>query len=210
MAKVLSCPDCGHKHKLDLLLGLDFFMCQSCGKKLAVPAEVSNVNQESPKKEKVISVVASSTLSPDAGVTVIPVTPSSNNFKDDILPEHLPKGEIDSIKPNEIKPNVDPSQGMECGKHLHLPHGHIAQMGFSVFVKLIIWGLSIGIGFICIVIVPRLFGLGFHAIDFVDVITQNGILKYKVVVYLIFLWSIATALFVGIFNYLFIKLKRSK
>ena len=67
MAKVLSCPDCGHKHKLDLLLGLDIFMCQSCGKKLAVPAEVSNVNQESPKKEKVISVVASSTLSPDAG-----------------------------------------------------------------------------------------------------------------------------------------------
>lgn len=198
MAKVLSCPNCGHKHGLDLLVGLDFFLCKECGKKLAVPQEVTNL-VESKKEERVLAIVASATLSEISKfdnskieIQSAEKTHSVNNSKEDTTNNK----ESEKQKPKH--------------EHMHLPHGHIAQIGFSVFLKTVIWIMSIGAGFLCVVIIPRLFGFGFHAIDFVDVITQNGILKYKVVVYLVTLWSIATALFVGIFNYFVTKFKRSR
>jgi hypothetical protein len=207
VAKVLSCPDCGQKHKLDLLVGLDFFMCNNCGKKLAVPLEVSKL-VENVKEEKVLAVVASATLSENQHIASEQIA-----YKLDSNHSKLSKRNNDEVPvskeeiPDEASVNKSVKPKHE---HLYLPHGHFAQIGFSFFIKTIIWVLSIGAGFFTIVILPRLFGYGFHAIDFVDVITQNGILKYRVVVYLVTLWSLATATYVGLINYLVTKFKRSR
>lgn len=201
MAKVLSCPECGHKHRLDLLAGLDFFMCQNCNKKLAVPERAHELAIKKEAEKPVLAVVASSTLSPSA-----PISESSSASQDDFEEEVVATPINEKSAPvAEPLPTSKPEH-----KHMHVPHGHIAHLGFSLFTKLIIWALSIGLGFICVVVIPRVFGLGFHAIDFVDVITQTGIGKYKVVVYLVVLWSISTACFVGALNYLFNRLRRSK
>ena len=208
MAKVLSCPDCGHKHRLDLLAGLDFFMCQNCNKKLAVPAEASNLLED----KKVLAIVATSTLSEKQTpvATNNLVTPINAQTVNTNLPMD------DEI----IEASVEPAHSLEVDavtaipehkhKHLHVPHGHIAHIGFSVFVRSAIWIFAIGSGFLTVVIIPRLLGVGFHAIDFVDVITQTGIMKYKIVIYLVTLWALATTCFVGVFSYLYTKFKRSK
>ena len=201
MAKVLSCPECGHKHRLDLLAGLDFFMCQNCNKKLAVPEQAHELAVKKEVEKPVLAVVASSTLSPSAPNSNL--SPEvSDEIDEEVVATPINEKSTPSVSPQPIaKPEH---------KHMHVPHGHIAHLGFSLYTKLIIWALSIGLGFICVVVIPRIFGLGFHAIDFVDVITQTGIGKYKVVVYLVLLWSITTACFVGALNYLFNKLRRSR
>lgn len=200
MAKVLSCPDCGHKHRLDLLAGLDFFMCQNCNKKLAVPEQAHELATK--VEAPVLAIVASSTLSPSAPISS---APSSEPEVDEEVVA-TPIKEKDEV----IAPAATPVSKAKPEHRMHVPHGTIAHLGFSLFTKLLIWALSIGLGFICVVIIPRVFGLGFHAIDFVDVITQTGIGKYKVVVYLVVLWSLTTAIFVGALNYLFNKLRRSR
>jgi hypothetical protein len=204
MAKVLSCPDCGHKHQLDLLAGLDYFMCKSCGKKLAVPVAAIEVKKENDDK-KVLTVVASSTLNEHNKGDVKKKSVVSKLEKID----DTQKSSSSDVKNESTDGKENLSPRVEDKQHVHLPNGHIAKIGFSLITKLIIWGLSIGLGFLLVVIIPRLFGFGFHAIDFVDVITQHGILKYKVVVYLVVLWSLTTAIAVGLFNSIFNKFKRT-
>lgn len=68
-------------------------------------------------------------------------------------------------------------------------------------VRILSWLLAFPTAFFIVVILPRLFGMGFHASDFVDVITMQGIGRYKIVVVLIFLWSITTVIFVSIYSF---------
>lgn len=179
-------------------------MCQNCNKKLGVPQEAHQQVVKVESEQPVLAIVASSSLSPSAPAA----SATSSVIEDEVEMVAKPVESDDEILSPE--PEIEAAKSNEEHKHMHVPHGHFAHLGFSLFTKLVIWTLSVGFGFTCVVVLPRVFGLGFHAIDFVDVITQTGIGKYKVVVYLVVLWSLATACFVGVFNYVFNKLRRSR
>ncbi len=69
-----------------------------------------------------------------------------------------------------------------------------------IFGSLIEWIIAIPAGFFIVVIIPRLFGFGFHASDFVDVITTQGLGRYTIVIQLVLFWSIATVVCVSALN----------
>lgn len=69
---------------------------------------------------------------------------------------------------------------------------HVSDMALPFMGQMISWAISIPVAFLIVVIIPRLFGYGFHASDFVGVITNQGLGKYTVVISLILLWSMVT------------------
>jgi hypothetical protein len=185
VAKVLACPACGNKHPLDLLVGLDSFQCRNCGKKLAVPSEVNKVpeveasksvsfDQES--KDEELRVVARSSLSP------LPVVAPAN------------KEQV-----RDSKPKVEQSKPSIIQSKSKTPTSNAFRLG--AFSKILSWLIALPLAFFIVVIFPRLFGRGFHASDFVGVITNPGLGRYSIVVTLIFLWSIVTVALIPVVNF---------
>lgn len=236
MAKVLACPACGNKHPLELLAGLDSFLCKNCGKKLAVPMEASAAIKtvsakpsirttqnsapekvDSPQNDKIISdhpdidanedvvVVARSSMPADVEVgsdaiskVVAPQVVAKSSVTE--APVAEPKGEMESLAPKKNK--IGDSKVASYFKDLAgLSTIHIPFVGLIAS-----WLVAIPAGFFIVVIMPRFFGYGFHASDFVGVITNQGISRYKIVVALIFLWSVSTVICVSLFNLLVRKL----
>lgn len=257
MAKVLACPSCGHKHPLDLLVGLDSFVCQQCGKKLAVPLEASglapNIVPRPAKPTPVatstlapapltqpvenvsinsreITVVARSSMNVDAATTAPVVTAAASTAPvsaattsnalpgtEPVAPSTIPERVGVPDASTSVRSN-DGSGSESAGARtkikntssnfldkLSVPGLHIPFLG-----RLLSWAIALPVGFIIVVIIPRIFGYGFHASSFVDVITTSGIGRYKIVVALIFLWSLATVLCVSMCNGVIRKFLRAR
>lgn len=193
MAKVLACPACGNKHPLELLVGLDSFQCRNCGKKLAVPIEVNEMFSPKQTADSESVLVKSSVSADDQELKVVarstisqlePVKVASSKEKDGVLESKQPEKSQTQPRTAQTKPKAKVSSSMKLG----------------AFSKLLSWFIALPLGFFVVVILPRLFGRGFHASDFVEVITNQGIGKYDIVVSLVFFWSIATVAFIPLIN----------
>jgi hypothetical protein len=227
MAKVLACPNCGHKHPLELLVGLDTFVCQECGRTLAVPLEVSQLQTQQPsqteppepqlepdpKQEPVavsidgsaiapleepiaqsdepIRVVARSSLNIEAPVATAPAVVTVQPERQTVTNEPANEPVSEPAK----KPVSEPAAARGGKSHTKIPSLPVPFLG-----QVLSWILALPVGFFIVVLLPRFFGFGFHASDFVDVITTSGLGRYKIVVALIVLWSIATVACVSLFN----------
>ena len=215
MAKVLACPACDHKHPLDLLVGLDSFVCQNCGRKLAVPNEVSAMAKKEHSQDferaSAPPVVEKETLSesisnPNDGEVVVLARASLGLTQDD-LGATKPIVKSQGIKPSSQK--SEPKKVLKSPDKMGGVIGKIAELSaipMPLLGKIVSWLFALPFGFFLVVLLPRFFKRGFHASDFVGVITQQGIGRYGIVITLILFWSIATVLGVFVFNLLFRKL----
>ena len=208
MAKVLACPSCGYKHPLDQLAGLETFACEQCGKKLAVPLEATVlVPSRGVVPQSVPDIVSSSNsqtkldLSIDVNESddVIVVARSSLSTSptiaqfDPTAQEKL-KQKISNKNDNLPDSPVLPTQSTSSPER-KLPHFHLPFIS-----HVLVWLISIPAGFVLVVLVPRFLGFGFHASDFVDVITTQSLGRYEIVITLIVLWSFATVICVSFSN----------
>ena len=251
MAKVLACPACGNKHPLELLTGLESFLCKQCGKKLAVPSEAISVSRQDRKPGSNGAMPPKSTSEPQTtnskvrteieGIDVEEVGEiqivARSSIPADVAGEfeavssqHSPEivaksssiqnEKIDNSK--VIPDSNDPSSTNTKKKAIpalaksgkvggwirsisNLQQIHIPLLGQSLS-----WLFAVPAGFFLVVLLPRFFGYGFHASDFVGVITHQGIGRYKIVVALVFLWSLSTVICVSLFNSLIRKLFLAK
>ena len=169
MAKVLACPDCGHKHSLDLLGGLDSFVCKQCSRVLAVPAQITQQRE----------------LEPD----------SKDNEDQDVVVLARASLDVEKNQVNQDKDNqenlkeIDPIEGLK-----------VQPIPIPFLGQLLAWVFALPFGFFLVVLLPRIFKRGFHASDFVGVITKQGIGRYGIVITLILIWSLATVLSIFLYN----------
>lgn len=219
MAKVLACPACGYKHPLDLLVGLDTFMCKECGKKLAVPGEAAQFTKSktkvtvppqpkaesspskslsptgaspeviSPRGDEEIMVVARASMVVDSPEAITPVAHKTLDLSSEDSPL------VDSAQSASA-----PQKSLPVQKPQNTTSPVHSIKSVPIFGSLVEWLVAIPAGFLIVVILPRLFGFGFHASDFVDVITTQGIGRYSIVIELIVFWSIATVACVSLMN----------
>lgn len=237
MAKVLACPSCGHKHSLDLLVGLDSFLCKNCDRKLAVPTQaiqtkksvsepvhassriatsdsvnvkpeakqakipaeqapsVLNQNSSEPKQEVV--VVARSSMNIDSEKIIEQIKPQSDSPELEVVAksnENDPKAvSYDNGAEKSTKPVLSKKQTFRSPSLLNkIIDSNASLMPLNTIWKIVVWLLAFPTGFFLVVIIPRMFGGGFRASYFVDVITTEGIGRYKIVLLLIVLWSLAS------------------
>ena len=227
MAKVLACPACGNKHPLDLLIGLDSFLCTNCGKKLAVPNEAMSVIKETvppipkvidskpavaleaPERDEVfecedVVVLAHSTITTTAPRNSKKAAPIEKTSGQAPKPENV--NESNAQVKEEVQSNELPA------KSTGLPGAikDLSSIPIPLIGRVASWLFAIPFGFFMVVLLPRFFKKGFHASDFVGVITEPGIGRYAIVVTLIFLWSLATVVGVYLFNFLLRKFFLSK
>ena len=228
MAKVLACPACGNKHPLDLLVGLDSFLCKECGKKLAVPNEAMVALAKQPKKVKVpdveekfdsaisaskidtpnktdnrdeiknqksdeIVIVARASMAADVA-NVEKLTKSASSMEAEaVSPKVVAKSQVEETPQNSTAPNS--KKDGQVKQPTKMP-----QLRVPFLTQLIEWAIAIPAGFFLVVLLPRIFGYGFHASDFVGVITNQGLGRYKIVLTLILLWSVASVACLFLFN----------
>ena len=76
--------------------------------------------------------------------------------------------------------------------------GKKVKSAFKIATGLAVFALPFG--FFLVVLLPRIFKRGFHASDFVGVITKQGIGRYGIVITLILIWSLATVLSIFLYN----------
>lgn|GEM_PF-4817376 len=219
MAKVLACPACDHKHPLDLLVGLDSFVCKNCGRKLAIPNEASALSSkriQEPEKPAPKVQIEQKPKPSEEPVKVVP-TQSEDQIvvlaRASLAVEEEPKNDIKPVpKSNEPKAFTRKAKTENEPKIQKAPSGllgsliSLSAIPMPLFGKIAAWLFAIPFGFFIVVLLPRFFKKGFHASDFVDVITRQGIGRYSIVVTLIFFWSMATVIGVFIFNLAFRKL----
>ena len=207
MAKVLACPSCGYKHPLGQLASLETFVCEQCGKKLAVPIEAEVfVPSRAVVPETVSEIVSSSSshakhdqsinVTEFDDVTVIarsslPTIPTISQFDPAV---HANSEQILLNKKDSSDSPVPPTQSTSSLER-KLPHFHLPFIS-----HVLVWLISIPAGFVLVVLVPRFLGFGFHASDFVDVITTQSLGRYEIVITLIVLWSFATVICVSFSN----------
>ncbi|MFN8016406.1 MAG: hypothetical protein U0R17_07375 [Acidimicrobiia bacterium] len=188
MAKVLACPSCGRKHPLELLVGLDSFVCNGCNKTLAVPSEASEINKVEQKSSvhEDIQVIAHSTM--------------NQSQLDEAKPAQSKISDASPVDTETVEQKA-PEASKQPKNNLNVP-----KVPVGIFSSVFIWAVSILGGFVFVVIFPRIIGYGFHASDFLGVITNQGISRYKIVMALILLWSFASVVFVYALSFLFKKL----
>ena len=209
MAKVLACPSCGHKHSLDQMMVVNDFSCKECGKTLVVPEAakefMANNLAEELEENKEIVVVAHSSLSHESPAIKTPIADIENasiqvvGKSGTLISDTSTDEDPEERKSEEAKSQNIAARGLSSFQH------PISSMG-----KTISWLVAIPAGFIIVVIVPRLLGFGFHASDFVGVITMPGLSRFKIVFTLIFLWSIATVLCIPVVQGLWRRVFRRK
>lgn len=183
-------------------------MCKECGKTLAVPNEAMHLTKPKPKpkpkpapQEKIKPIVDPVALPNEGehdGEVLVVARASMPAVLEEDVPHDDPKTSVQPaeqpLAPAAQQKKSDPQPQTKSPSH------SIASV--PIFGRMIEWVIAIPVGFFVVVILPRLFGFGFHASDFVDVITTQGIGRYGVVFKLILFWSIATVICVSIFNIL--------
>lgn len=251
MAKVLACPACGNKHPLELLSGLESFLCKQCGKKLAVPSEA--ISACCPNQMRESNGVSSREPISDLEKTNVKPGPKVEG-KDSLEAGEIqivarscipsdPSGDfegVSSANAQEIVANSTSIQNQNIVDEKTLPDSNrlssaderkrfipssfqsgkignwfkgiadLQKIHIPILGQSLSWLLAVPAGFFIVVLLPRFFGYGFHASDFVGVITHQGIGRYKIVVALIFLWSATTAICVSLFNSIIRKLFLAK
>lgn len=228
MAKVLACPACEHKHPLDLLVGLESFVCKNCGRKLAVPPEANSPAQKVQKtREEPPEEVPIKEELPIEQVSVKDVASSQNDV---VVLAHASLG-LEEQKEKVVEPvaranasagaNADRSEDRKVAKSnqgqsilgskkpsrgFFASLMDLSTLEIPLFARIAAWLFALPFGFFIVVLLPRFFKRGFHASDFVGVITNHGIGRYGIVVTLILLWSIATVFGILLFNLVFRRL----
>lgn len=220
MAKVLACPSCGHKHSLEDIDSSDEFDCQECAKTLSVPENAKQYMKndviakrieeelvEEPEISKhedqqAIVVVARSSLEGRPVDQSEPETLSEEGMQVVGKSGSLKESQPISSQPTSSAKSTLPTKSSERTPSLKHP---ISLMG-----KVITWLIAVPAGFIAVVIAPRILGFGFHASDFVGVITTQGFGRFKIVFLLILLWSIATCLALPVLQIIWQRLFRSR
>ncbi len=228
MAKVLACPSCGHKHRLDLLVGLDTFVCSNCDRKLAVPQEansVSEVPQHSGNVESVqkIEVVARSTS--ENVDSELDNSKESTEFQEARVVAKASEGDR---KFTHISESADQPVAQSVAKstdHGIKPKSQTFKKPsfFEKFAegnsglpvlgnigKIVAWILAVPTAFFIVVIVPRFFGTGFRASYFLNVITQQGLGRFRIVILLIVLWSVVSVACLYVYMNLMQRFLRSR
>lgn len=232
MAKVLACPACEHKHPLDLLVGLESFICKNCGRKLAVPPEANvstnSLDQEIQKDSELL--VQETPIKEELSLESDYVAERVPDEKEVVVLAHASLG-LDQQKLKvidlaaDVKTNITTnknisvdekaSKSIQDQKVLKLtksPSGFFSSLAdlstieIPFFARIVAWLFALPFGFFVVVLLPRFFKRGFHASDFVGVITDQGIGRYGIVITLIVLWSIATVIGILLFNLAFRKL----
>jgi len=219
VAKVLACPACEHKHPLDLLVGLDSFVCKNCGRKLAVPNEVNEMAQDFQAsrideefENEIENEIAPSTIREDAkvdlehdGGEIVVLARASLGITEE-REKQLPPQALTQSSSTEGSKVQKQKESAKAPLKISGPLSEIIKLSkipIPIFGKIAAWLFALPFGFFVVVLLPRFFQRGFHASDFVGVITKQGIGRYGIVVTLIFFWSVATVLGIFAFNLLF-------
>lgn len=208
----MACPSCGHKHSLDLLLGLDSFLCKECGRKLAVPPEAAKLNQEPANKlidPGEVVVVARSSINIDSDQIVREVKPNVDSDQPQIVSR---SNESVTPDPEDIqKPLLKPKKTFQSPSFWRrLQESNFGLEPLSPIWRLFAWALAIPTGFLIVVIIPRSFGGGFRASQFLDIITTQGLSRYRILVLLVVLWSSVSVLSLYIYRNLIQKFVRAR
>lgn len=159
-------------------------------------AVVSKKTTETPPTSRVpgeIVIVARSSMNIESEHITPQVKPDLRQEQSTPEPTRVQSAEIPQEKTQE-KPHFTARS-----KPLHfLTAG--SSLPLNIVGKIVAWIMALPTAFFFVVIAPRLLGKGFHATDFVDVITMQGIGRYKIVVTLILAWSLVTVVFVLIYQ----------